>query len=123
MTYHVLLVEDEGLIRLTLAETLEDAGYAVTEAVNGDEARILLDAANQFDLLLTDIQMPGSADGVDLAKDFHQRHPNSPVIYMTGRPDMLARVGTLSCSEALLRKPFGPTQMLDALKTLLANRH
>jgi CheY-like chemotaxis protein len=123
MTYHVLLVEDEGLIRLTLAETLEDAGYAVTEAVNGDEARILLDAANQFDLLLTDIQMPGSADGVDLAKDFHQRHPNSPVVYMTGRPDMLARVGTLSGSEALLRKPFGPTQMLDALKTLLANRH
>jgi len=123
MTYHVLLVEDEGLIRLTLAETLEDAGYAVTEAVNGDEARLLLNAADQFDLLLTDIQMPGTADGVDLARDFHQRHPNSPVIYMTGRPDMLARVGSLSGREALLRKPFGPAQMLDALKTLLAKRH
>ena len=119
MTYRVLLVEDEGLIRLTLAETLEDAGYVVTEAVNGDEARALLEGLDGFDLLLTDIQMPGTADGVDVARDFHQRHPNSPVIYMTGRPDMLARVGDLSSTETLLRKPFGPTQVLDVLQRLL----
>ncbi len=119
MTYRVLLVEDEGLIRLTLAETLEEAGYAVTEAVNGDEARTLLSEVDGFDLLLTDIQMPGKADGVDVARDFHQRHPNSPVIYMTGRPDMMARVGNLSGTEALLCKPFAAGQMLAALRTLL----
>ncbi len=121
MTYRVLLVEDEGLIRLTLAETLQDAGYAVTEAVNGDEARALM-AAAPFDLLLTDIQMPGSTDGVDVARDFHRRHPSSPVVYMTGRPDMLSRL-VLSAQETLLRKPFGSGQMLDALKTMLANGH
>ncbi len=119
MTYRVLLVEDEGLIRLTLAETLQDAGYAVTEAVNGDEACALLEAA-PFDLLLTDIQMPGGTDGVAVARDFHRRHPTSPVVYMSGRPDALSRVA-LSGREALLRKPFGGGQMLDALRTLLAN--
>ncbi len=122
MAYHILLVEDEGLIRMTLSEMLEEAGYAVTEAVNGDEACTLIREVNGFDVLLTDIQMPGSADGLAVARDFHQRHPNSPVVFMTGRPDMLSRVGRLASTEALLRKPFGPAQMLDALKSLLANR-
>ncbi len=120
MTYRVLLVEDEGLIRVTLAETLEDAGYDVTEATSGDEACSLLTGAAGFDVLLTDIQMPGSADGIDVARDFHRTHPNCPVVFMTGRPDMLSRVGRLSDTEALLRKPFGSVQMLAALQTLLA---
>ena len=122
MAYHILLVEDEGLIRMTLSEMLEEAGYAVTEAVNGDEARTLIRDVDAFDALLTDIQMPGVADGIDVARDFHQRHPKSPVVFMTGRPDMLSRVGRLAATEALLRKPFGPRQMLDALGSLLANR-
>ena len=59
MSYCVLLVEDEGLIRLTLAETLEDAGYTVVSAESGDAACDLLKGATRFDVLLTDIQMPG----------------------------------------------------------------
>jgi CheY-like chemotaxis protein len=119
MAYRVLLVEDEGLIRLTLAETLEDAGYTVVEAVNGDEARSLINSVTCIDILLTDIQMPGAADGIDVAREFHQRHPDRPVVFMTGRPDLLARVGRLSDSEALLRKPFGSAQVLTALQSLL----
>jgi CheY-like chemotaxis protein len=119
MSKCVLLVEDEGLIRLTLAETLEDAGYTVVEAGTGDEACALLRTSEQFDVLLTDIQMPGSADGIDVARNFHERHPGCPVVFMTGRPDMLTRVGRLSSSEALLRKPFGSKQMLTALESLL----
>ena len=119
MTKRVLLVEDEGLIRLTLAETLEDAGYTVVAAGTGDEACALLGDKGCFDVLLTDIQMPGSADGIDVARSFNQRHPNRPVVFMTGRPDMLSRVGRLSKSEALLRKPFGASQMLSAIASLL----
>ena len=119
MSKCVLLVEDEGLIRLTLAETLEDAGYTVVEAVNVDEACALLRVRQEIDVLLTDIQMPGAADGIDVARSFHELHPDRPVVFMTGRPDMLSRVGRLAPSEALLRKPFGATQMLSALETLL----
>ena len=119
MSKCVLLVEDEGLIRLTLAETLEDAGYTVVEAGTGDEACALLRAKPEFDVLLTDIQMPGSTDGIDVARSFHEVHPNRPVVFMTGRPDMLSRVGRLSPTEALLRKPFGSLQMLSALESLL----
>ena len=118
MTYCVLLVEDEGLIRSTLAETLEDAGYTVVEAETGDEAYSLLDN-DGFDVLLTDIQMPGQLDGIDVARRFHERHPNRPVVFMTGRPDMLSRVGSLTSLETLLRKPFRSAQMLTAIKRLL----
>ena len=119
MPHCVLLVEDEGLIRLTLAETLEEAGYTVVLAKSGDEACQLLDTLDEFDVLLTDIQMPGAADGIDVARSFTARHPNRPVVFMTGRPDMMARVGRLSDTELLLRKPFGSRQMLTALESLL----
>ncbi len=122
MTYRILLVEDERLIRLTLVETLEDAGYTVIEAVNGDEACAIMQGINGFDVLLTDIQMPGAADGIEVARTFLQRHPCCPVVFMTGRPETLARVGRLSANEALLRKPFGSAQMLGALESLLATR-
>ena len=118
----VLLVEDEGLIRLTLAETLEDAGYTVVSAGTGDEACALLNHQHCFDVLVTDIQMPGSTDGIDVARSFHETHPNRPVVFMTGRPDMLSRVGRLSACEALLRKPFGAAQMLTAIAGLLVAR-
>jgi CheY-like chemotaxis protein len=120
MSYCVLLVEDEGLIRSTLVETLEDAGYVVVAAENGDAACDLLrDTGDGFDVLLTDIQMPGFHDGIDVARSFHERHPNRPVVFMTGRPDMLTRMGRLACTERLLRKPFRSAQMLNAIETLL----
>ena len=119
MTYRILLVEDERLIRLTLVEMLEDAGYTVIEAINGDEACALMQGLDGFDVLLTDIQMPGAADGIEVARTFHQRHPLRPVVFMTGRSETLARVGRLSNNEALLRKPFGSAQMLGALESLL----
>ena len=67
MSYRILLVEDEGLVRLTLAETLEDAGYLVTEAISGDAAHLLLEDTGCFDALLTDVQMtamPSAAPGI-----------------------------------------------------------
>ena len=122
MTYRILLVEDESLIRVTLAEMLEEAGYDVVEASSGDEACTLIHGVNGFDVLLTDIQMPGQADGIDVAQRFQAQHPHAPVVFMTGRPDMLARIGRLTESEALLRKPFRPRQMLEALDGLLTRQ-
>ena len=75
MAYRILLVEDECLVRVTLAEMLGEAGYDVVEAATGDEACCLIQEVNGFDVLLTDIQMPGSADGIDVAHRFQAAAP------------------------------------------------
>jgi len=64
--------------------------------------------------------MPGTSDGIDVARDFHVKYPDSPVVFMTGRPDTLSRVDCLTASARLLRKPFGATQMLAVLSSMLA---
>jgi DNA-binding response OmpR family regulator len=117
----VLVVEDEGLIRLILAEALEAAGYRVIEADTGDEAARLLDGPGGFDLVVTDIQMPGALDGVAVGRHARARHPGIPVIYATGRPESMAGMGSLGPREALLRKPYGPREVLATVRALLHN--
>jgi len=63
----VLLAEDEVLIRLVAAEHLRDEGFEVVEAWDGDEAARLLDGPGRFDVLFTDVRMPGLLDGIDVA--------------------------------------------------------
>ncbi len=116
----ILLVEDEALIRIIVAESLADAGFDVAEAESGEAAMRLLDTLDPLDLLLTDIQMPGSIDGNAVALAAKKRHPGLPVIYVTGRPDSL-RNG-MGRSDAFIRKPFGPTEVLSLIRTLLASR-
>ena len=77
-TARVLLVEDEFLIRLMTAEMLRDEGFEVFEAQHGDEARALLDDPDNFDVLFTDVRMPGTLDGIDVALHARVRHPATP---------------------------------------------
>ncbi|MBV9783337.1 MAG: response regulator [Acidisphaera sp.] len=117
----ILLVEDDSLIRMTLAEALEDAGFEVTQAANGEAAAALIERLG-FDLLLTDVQMPGRLDGIDLARRTRRSHPDLPIVFMTGRPDAIDAIGRLGSQEAFLRKPFGPREMLATLRPLLDGR-
>ncbi|MBS0268671.1 MAG: response regulator [Proteobacteria bacterium] len=71
----VLVVEDEVLIRLHLAEELRDAGYTVIEAADGHEAMTLLTSIDGIGLVLTDIRMPGGIDGIDLARWVRAKFP------------------------------------------------
>ena len=115
----VLIVEDEFLIRLTLAEAFADEGFAVTEAASGDEAAALLGGAPQFGLLLTDIQLPGTMSGLELATAARSRHPELSVIYMTGRPDSALQT-CLSGRDAFVAKPYLPSEVCAAARRLLA---
>ncbi len=115
----ILLVEDDFLIRLLLSEALAEAGYDVLEAESGDEAAELIDSQAEFDLLVTDIQMPGSTDGIALAGLIRTRHPGIPVVYMTGRPDVMRGAGRLGEREAFIRKPYGPAEVLSTVQRLL----
>jgi CheY-like chemotaxis protein len=68
---------------------------------------------------VTDIHMPGSRDGIAVARLLRERRPDVPVIYMTGRPGVLNGLGQLGDSTVLLAKPFTPSRLLGAVRRLL----
>lgn len=118
----ILLVEDEFLIRLAVAETLEDEGFEVVQAETGDAAHALLEAELAFgigfDVLLTDVNLPGTRDGLRLAEEARAMLPGLRVVYATGRPDTMAgaRMGP---HDAFLPKPYGPAEVLQVLRQIL----
>ncbi len=113
----VLVVEDEFLIRLTLAEILSDEGYIVLEAESGDAALQVLQAAPEIAILLTDIQLPGSIDGRALARQARQARPDLPVIFMTGRPP--AGFNPPDVESIYVAKPYMPAEICNAVRRLL----
>ena len=116
----ILLVEDEWLIRAILAEELVNSGFTVCEAGDGDQASVLIAKdATVFSLLVTDIHMPGSLDGIGVARLLRVRRPDIPVIYTTGRPDVLNSLGPLGDKEALLPKPYELSSLLALVRRLL----
>ena len=113
----VLLVEDEALLRMTVADELRLAGFTVVECRSADEAFDLVKSGAHFDLLLTDVQMPGSRDGLDLAREVVSLDPGLPVIVTSGhlQPSQAERF------DAFLPKPF-PTEIAAALVARLLER-
>jgi len=82
----ILIVEDEVLIRAYLSEELRDAGFAVIEAAHADEALSYLKAGEEVDLVFSDIHMPGSLNGLELAHQLRALYPSLPVILTSGNP-------------------------------------
>ena len=101
----VLVVEDEDLIREMMVLTLREAGFEVDEAANVDEADALIEA-DGYRLLVTDIHMPGRLNGLDLARKAHVSEPRLPILFVTGRPDVLNRLKTAGIPGATIPKPF-----------------
>ena len=120
----ILLVEDEWLIRTIVAEELVDGGFAVREAGDGDQASALIaQDPSAFTLLVTDVHMPGSLDGIGVARMVRAHRPDLPVIYTTGRPDVLNHLQPFGPREVLLRKPFALSDLLAAARRLLGHLH
>jgi CheY-like chemotaxis protein len=117
----LLLVEDEPLIRLWLAECLSEAGFDVVEAEDGDQAILLLEQPQAFDLLITDIQMPGRADGNAVATWATERYPRLPVIYVSGRPESLKN--EVRYCDAFISKPYTSATMLNTAQAILDAHH
>lgn len=82
---NVLVVEDEMVLRLRAVDIVEDAGFTAVEAVNADEALSILETRSDIALLFTDIQMPGSLDGLKLAHAVHKRWPAIKIILVSGQ--------------------------------------
>ena len=115
----VLLVEDESSVRRLLATVLDAAGFRVLEAQNGQQALELCANGEKLDLVIADLMMP--VMGGDVLMDrLAVQHPNIPVIVMSGHveDDFKADAGNLSAR--LLKKPFGPPQLLAKVREALA---
>jgi len=81
----VLIVEDEMLLRMRAVDMVEDAGYTSVEAMDADAAFAILESRSDIALLFTDIQMPGSMDGLKLAHAVHERWPPIKIILVSGQ--------------------------------------
>ncbi len=111
----VLVVEDEVLIRMTLAAVLRDEGFTVIEACDADEALIAL-AATSIDLLLTDVRMAGSMDGLDLAVRVKSTMPHLKIVVVSGH---LAAVETHGVADAFVPKPYLTEKVVERVKAIL----
>jgi CheY-like chemotaxis protein len=109
-----LVVEDECLVRDVMVSELKASGWSVVETATGEEVLALL-AANEVDVLLTDIRLAGSMSGWDVAHAVRAIEPHLPVIYASGNPsDTALRVeGSLFFS-----KPYLPGDIVEACQRL-----
>src|ERR1700722_7168458 len=112
----VLVVEDEFLIRMNAAEMIEEAGFEVAEASNADEAVAILESRLDIAVVFTDIQMPGSLDGLNLAKAVRDRWPPIHIVASSGLVDV--RTGDLPHGGRFFPKPYSPAQIIGALHDL-----
>jgi DNA-binding NtrC family response regulator len=110
----ILIVEDEFLISLTLAESLEDAGYSVITTFNADEAISVLESRTDIRMIITDIDMPGSMDGLKLAAAVSDRWPPIKIIVTSGkhRPGK----SDLPDGSFFLAKPYRLSQLTEVVR-------
>src|ERR1700735_2763523 len=106
----VLVVEDEFLIRMNAAEMIEEAGFEVLEASNADEAVAILEARLDIAVVFTDIQMPGSMDGLKLARAVRNRWPPIHIVATSGLVDVRTR--DLPAGWRVRPKPYSPAQII-----------
>jgi CheY-like chemotaxis protein len=115
----VLLVEDDADVRRFTADALVELGHRVKPVESAERALACLADGEDFDLLLTDVVMPGM-DGRRLADVAVQRKPGLKVLFMTGyTPNAIIHNGVLDPGTQLLSKPFAVAQLAEKLRTVL----
>lgn len=115
----VLLVEDEHLIRFVAAEVLHDEGFEVVEAENGTQAIDLIGRSNTFDLLLTNVQIPGPIDGIQVAFHARQCHPGIPIVVVSAQPLNARHLDGLGPRKTFVSKPYELAALVATLWGML----
>ncbi|MEY9593615.1 DNA-binding NtrC family response regulator [Bradyrhizobium yuanmingense] len=112
----VLLVEDEWFIRFDVAEQLRGAGFEVVEASTADDAMDYISSGERIDALVTDIRMPGTLSGLELAGRVHEMQPMLLILVTSGSIELeraASRVGRF------IRKPYDPKQIAMLIAEML----
>lgn len=110
----VLIVEDELLIRMHAVEMIEAAGFGVVEAANADEAIAILEVRPDIHVVFTDVQMPGSMDGLKLARFVRHRWPPIKIVATSGH--IAVRDEELPEGSLFLQKPYRADQVVATLR-------
>jgi two-component sensor histidine kinase/ActR/RegA family two-component response regulator len=113
----VLVVEDEMLLRMRAVDIVEDAGFTPIEAVNADEALAILESRSDIVLLFTDVQMPGSMDGLKLAQSVHQRWPAIKIILVSGKLTLTEAEKPID--SRFFGKPLEVKQMIAEMQDMI----
>jgi len=113
----VLVVEDDFLVRLTAVDVLEDAGFHVYEADGAERALSMMEERRDIGAVFTDIDMPGSIDGLELARRVGRRWPNVRVIVTSGGAQ---RTGLdLPTGGIFIAKPYSASRIVSKLRAML----
>jgi CheY-like chemotaxis protein len=119
----ILVVDDEILIRLVIAEYLRDCGYKVIEAAHADEALLVLGQSERsIDVVFTDVEMPGSMDGFALARWVRAKRPDVDVILAGSIHRSVQAASDLCDQQDHVPKPYDPSSVRDRIYRLLASR-
>jgi CheY-like chemotaxis protein len=113
----VLVVEDEMLLRMRAVGMVEDAGYTSLEAVDADAAFAILESRSDVALLFTDIQMPGSMDGLKLAHAVHRRWPPIKIILVSGQLRLAS--SDIPPHSRFFGKPLKATEMIAEMQDMI----
>jgi len=114
----VLVVEDEMIIRMDIADHLSEEGYEVFEAGTADEAIAVLESEPSIRLLFTDIDMPGSMDGLNLAAAVRDRWPLVRIVVTSGH--RMVVVADIPAGGVFLSKPYGHDAVCASFRELLS---
>jgi two-component sensor histidine kinase len=114
---NVLVVEDEMVLRMRAVDIVEDAGFTAVEAVNADQALSILESRSDISLLFSDIQMPGSMDGLKLAHAVHDRWPSIKIILVSGQ--IKVTDADKPADSRFFRKPLEEKQMVTELQEMV----
>jgi DNA-binding NtrC family response regulator len=113
----VLVVEDELLLRMRAVDIVEDAGFTPLEAVNADDALALLESRSDINLLFTDIQMPGTMNGLKLAHAVHERWPSIKIILVSGQ--VTPNEADRPANSRFFEKPVEVQKMIAELQDMI----
>lgn len=115
----ILVVEDEMLLRMRAVDMVVDAGYAMVEAVDADEALAILQSRSDIALLFTDIQMPGTMNGLQLAVAVHERWPQIKIILASGQ--LTLSETDIPENSRFFRKPLDSLDMVAEMREMLGH--
>ena len=113
----ILVVEDEVLVRMLACDILMEGGHHAIEAVDAQEALILLEARPDIAVMFTDVDMPGEINGLGLARLAALRSPQLPIIVTTGAAAVAP--GDLPSSARFLAKPYSPSVLLTMIQEVI----
>ena len=114
----ILVVEDETFIRMDVVEMLDAAGFDILEAANADEAIQMLERHSDIRLVFTDIDMPGSMNGLKLAAAVRDRWPPVRIIATSGH--FKVQAGDLPDDARFIAKPYQAAQIISAVRELVS---